>query len=89
VAGGIDQDTITLPLARTVVDCAIECDESEIVVALKTLAFDENMIVEGSAALALAVFTKVDEDLSGQTSVILLCGANFDQGAMTKVLYGV
>ncbi|KAK4919791.1 hypothetical protein LTR66_016772, partial [Elasticomyces elasticus] len=71
VAGGIDEDTITLPLASSVVDHVIECDEAEILQALKTLAFDENMIVEGSAALALAGFTKVAQQLASQTSVIL------------------
>jgi len=88
VAGGIDEDTITLPLATAVVDHVIECDEGEIVTALKALAFEENMVVEGSAALAVAGFNKVARDLSGQTSVILLCGANFDQGFMTKTIYG-
>jgi threonine dehydratase len=71
-----------------VIDQVVECDESEILTALKTLAFEENMIVEGSAALALAGFNKVAKDLNGQTSVILLCGAYFDQDAMAKLLYG-
>ncbi|PLB55803.1 tryptophan synthase beta subunit-like PLP-dependent enzyme [Aspergillus steynii IBT 23096] len=89
VAGGIDEDTITLPLASSVVDQVVECDEAEIVEALKTLAFDENMIVEGSAALALAGFTKVARELAGQTSIILLCGANVDQGVVKRTIYGI
>jgi len=88
VAGGIDKDTITLPLARLVVDHVIECDEGEIATALKTLAFDENMIVEGSAALALAGFNKVAKNLKGQTSVVILCGANVDQVAVKQIIYG-
>lgn len=39
VAGGIDSDTITLPLAMAVIDQVIECDETEIQTALKDLAF--------------------------------------------------
>lgn len=89
VAGGIDEDTITLPLASSVVDRVVECDEADIVEALKTLAFDENMIVEGSAALALAGFTKVAHELAGQTSIILLCGANVDQGIVRRTIYGI
>ena len=89
VAGGIDEDTITLPLASSVVDRVVECDEADIVEALKTLAFDENMIVEGSAALALAGFTKVAHELAGQTSIILLCGANVDQGVVKRTIYGI
>ncbi|KAK9847304.1 tryptophan synthase beta subunit-like PLP-dependent enzyme [Penicillium brevicompactum] len=86
VAGGIDEDTITLPLASSVVDHVIECDEAEILQALKTLAFDENMIVEGSAALALAGFTKVAQQLASQTSVILLCGANTSEDTVKSFM---
>ncbi|TIA76924.1 hypothetical protein D6C76_05250 [Aureobasidium pullulans] len=60
VAGGIDEDTITLSLATSVIDEFVECDEDAIVHALKALALEENMIVEGAAALALAGFVKVD-----------------------------
>ncbi len=87
VAGGIDLDTITLPLATATVDHVIECDEDEIRTALRVIALQENMIVEGSAALALAGFHKVAERLAGQTSVILLCGANFDRDTITNAIY--
>ncbi|KAJ5971883.1 tryptophan synthase beta subunit-like PLP-dependent enzyme [Penicillium vulpinum] len=79
VAGGIDEDTITLPLARAVVDHVLECNEAEIFQAMKALAFEEKVIVEGSAALALAGFTQIAHELTGQTSVVLLCGANVDR----------
>lgn len=88
VAGGIDDDTITLPLAISVIDQVVECDEEEIKAALKALAFEENMIVEGSAALALAGFNKVAESLANQTSVVVLCGANYDQGIIKSIIYG-
>ncbi|KAH8653607.1 threonine dehydratase [Xylariales sp. PMI_506] len=89
VAGGIDLDSITLPLATSVVDQVVECDEGEIKAALKSIAIEENMIVEGSAALALAGFNKVAADLGGQRSVIVLCGANFDQKTIQRAIYGI
>lgn len=88
VAGGIDADTITLPLAMSVVDQVVECDEGEIRAALRALAFDENMIVEGSAALAMAGFTKVSQNLADETSVVVLCGANFDQDVIMDAIFG-
>jgi threonine dehydratase len=88
VAGGIDNDTITLPLARSVVDQVVECNEEEITAALKALVLDENLIVEGSAALALAGFNKVATNLKGQTSVIVLCGANVDPATVKQIIYG-
>lgn len=88
VAGGMDEDSITLPLAMSVVDDVIECSEDDIIAALKDIAFEENMIVEGSAALALAGYTKVAEKVAGQTSIIVLCGANFDQERLTRIIFG-
>ena len=89
VSGGIDKDTITLPLAISAIDEVIECDEDEIVESLKMLAFDENMIVEGSAALALAGFNKIAQRLGGQTSVILLCGGNLDRDRIRETICGL
>ncbi|KAF5593383.1 3-hydroxyaspartate ammonia-lyase [Fusarium subglutinans] len=85
-AGGIDEDTITLGLANAVIDELIDCNEDEIKEALKELAWSESMIVEGSAALALAGFNKVASKLAGQTSVILLCGSNYDQAIINKII---
>ncbi|KAG5770241.1 hypothetical protein H9Q72_002815 [Fusarium xylarioides] len=86
VAGGIDEDTITLGLANAVVDELIDCHEDDIKEALKELAWSESMIVEGSAALALAGFNKVASKVAGQTSVILLCGSNYDQATISKII---
>ncbi|KAI1314287.1 threonine dehydratase [Xylaria venustula] len=88
VAGGIDADTITLPMAMSVVDHVIECGEEEIKKALRTLAFDENLMVEGAAALALAGFNQVAHTLGGQTSVIVLCGGNFNRDVIVNVIAG-
>ncbi|KAF3397246.1 putative threonine dehydratase [Talaromyces pinophilus] len=89
VAGGIDEDTITLPLSSSVVDYIVECDEAEILRSVKALATQENMIAEGSAALALAGFNKVVKTLTGQTSVIILCGGNVDHDFIAKVVCSV
>ncbi|KAK1718051.1 hypothetical protein CaCOL14_008094 [Colletotrichum acutatum] len=89
VAGGMDEDSITLPLASEVVDRVIGCSEGEIADAMKKIAVEENMIVEGAAALALAGFEKVKGEVEGQTSVVLLCGGNVDQGVVKKIIYGL
>ena len=78
VAGGIDDDTLTLPMAQAVVDEVVTCSESEILGALRVLAQEENLLVEGAAALAMAGFRKLGEATTGKTSVVLLCGGNFD-----------
>ncbi len=78
VAGGIDEDTRTLPLASAVIDEVVTCNEDEIAHALKILAHDENMLVEGAAALALAAWQKDQARGIVGNSIVLLCGGNFD-----------
>lgn len=76
VAGGVAAETVTLDLARSVVDETIICTEEEIATGLRDLAFKENMLVEGAAGLALAGFNKVAERCRDQVNVVLLCGAD-------------
>ena len=85
-AGGVDEDAMTLPLASATIDDLIECSEAEITQALRALAWEETLIVEGAAALAYAGYLKQAEELAGQTSVVLLCGGNFDKARLHKIL---
>ena len=87
VAGAVDEGSVTLPLAMSVVDEVVVCDEAEIVSALRRLALDENMLVEGAAALALAGFMQISDQLRGQTSIILLCGGNFDTDKVVSLIH--
>ncbi|MCV6594088.1 MAG: pyridoxal-phosphate dependent enzyme [Silicimonas sp.] len=86
IAGGVDEGSITLPMATEVIDEIVHCDEDQIAQALRLLAWRDNMIVEGAAGLALAAFLAAPERYAGQTSMILLCGANYDQARMAQVL---
>ena len=85
-AGGVDNDTITLSFAQQVIDNLIYCSEVEIAEALNAIAWQEHMIVEGAAALAYAGYLKRKEYLKGQTSIILLCGSNFDKAKLQPIL---
>lgn len=78
VAGGIDEDTLTLPLAMSVVDEIVSCSEEEIAQALRIIAREETMLVEGAAALAMAAYLKNPDAYRGGRNVVLLCGGNFD-----------
>ncbi len=83
VAGGVDEGSLTLPIASRVVDEIVRCDEDQIVEALRAFALEERQLVEGAAALALAGFLKVADTLTGKRVVVLTCGANFDD---TRIL---
>ena len=86
VAGGVDIDSVTLPLALQVIDEVLYCDEAEIATALQTLALAEHQLVEGAAALAYAGLVQVSERLRNQSNVVLLCGANFDKDKVLSAI---
>ncbi len=85
-AGGMDHDSVTFPLACEVIDRVVYCSETQIEDALRHLAWTENMLVEGAAALALAAYFSEPQPSSEEISVILLCGANFDQSTLQPIL---
>ena len=85
-AGGIDDDTLTLPLAKKVIDYIIECTEKQIIESIKILAWRENLMVEGAAALALAGFLQDKKSKKNQVSLVLLCGGNFDKDVLLPIL---
>lgn len=78
VAGGVDHDSMTLPLAMATVDEVLHCSETEIETALRELVLKENLIVEGAAALALAGFAQMAQRCRDRVNVVLLCGGNVD-----------
>lgn len=86
VAGGVDEGSLTLPMATQVIDDIVHIDEDQIGQALRVLAWTENMIVEGAAALALAPVLLDPEKYADKVNVVLLCGANYDTDAIRKVL---
>lgn len=86
IAGGLDDGSITLGLACEVVDRVIHCSEEEIVVALNSLAWEEKLVVEGAAGLALAGYFATKDDYAGQVNVVLLCGANFDKATLLAAI---
>jgi len=88
VAGGIDEDTLTLPLAQAVVDEVVSCSEAEILSALRGLAQTENLLVEGAAALAMAAYRKLGDATQGKINVVLLCGGNFDGPKLRALALG-
>ena len=88
-AGGVDDNALTLPIATEVIDRVIYCSEDQIANALRTIAWTDNMIVEGAAALALAGYLADIDAYIGQASVIVLCGANYDQKVIQPIIGSV
>ena len=84
-AGGIELDTVTFPLCRALVDDWIEIAEDDIVAAVRHAIEVEHMLVEGSAAVAIAALRRCDPMPTGRV-VVILCGANISAQRLREVL---
>ena len=84
-AGGIETDAITLDIAR---DLGLEIalvSEEETIAALVATYRELGLVVEGSAAVAIALAIKQAGRLRAPVAV-LLCGANIDQALHASLI---
>ena len=75
-AGGLEDEAITLPLCRKVIDRSVLVSEEEILEALRGLYREDGQLVEGAAGVPVAAFRQVATDYANKTVAIVLCGAN-------------
>lgn len=84
-AGGVEAGTVTFPLCRDLVDEWVEVPEEQIAKSMRHAIEVEHMLVEGSAAVAMAVVAERRTMLTGNV-VVLLCGANVSAERLRGVL---
>lgn len=89
LAGNIEAGSITFPLAQRVVDEVVLVSEEEIAAAMRWLAAEHHILVEGSAATVIAALL-ADRigDLPGRRVVLLLTGRNVAAETLRAVLAG-
>ena len=85
-AGGIDTDAITVSLASEVVDELIEFSEEKIAEAITAIAWEEKMLVEGAAGLALCPWRAARNKYASLSCAVVLCGANFDRDKISPII---
>jgi threonine dehydratase len=85
-AGGVEAGSITFPLCRDLVDDYETVTEEEISLNLHRFLKVHHMLIEGSAAVPIAVLLKQREVFAGKNVVIILCGANIDPGTLRNIL---
>ena len=86
VAGGVEPGAITFDLCRALVDEYVTVTEDEIAEALREYMGIHHMMIEGSAAVAIAAFDKLRAGLAGKNVVIVLCGANISPEIVKDLL---
>jgi threonine dehydratase len=85
-AGGLEPDSVTLALCRTVIDRSVLVSEAEIRVAMRLMLETEHWLIEGAAAVAVAAFRRDAHLWDGKRVAIILCGRNVSPEVLAQVL---
>lgn len=85
-AGGIEAGAITFDLCRQLVDDYVLVSEEEIKAALRLVLREHHMLIEGSAALAVAAFLKSKERFRNKAVALVLSGAKLGLDDLRQVL---
>ena len=84
-AGGIEPGAVTLELAQKVIGRSVLVTEAEILDAARRIYREDNEVIEGAAAVAVAAFLKTAADYTGKTVVIVICGGNADPALEARI----
>ena len=84
-AGGIEPGAVTLELAQQVIDRSVLVTEAEILDAARRIFREDNEVIEGAAAVAVAAFLKTSANYAGKTVAIVICGGNADPDLEARI----
>jgi threonine dehydratase len=87
-AGGIEAGSITFDLCRRYVDRWELVSEDEIATAIGFLHEHEDMVVEGGAALPVAVMLRRPPELATKRVVLVITGSKIDDSVLRRILDG-
>ena len=78
LTGNLEAGTITFPLVKQVVDYVVTVSEEDLARAMKGLATEERLIVEGAGVAATAAIIAGKASAPGQRVVAMVTGGNVD-----------
>ena len=78
LVGNLEPGSITFPLVKEVVDRVMTVSEDDLGRAMKGLATEERLIVEGAGAAAVAAIISGKASAPGQRVIALVTGGNVD-----------
>ena len=87
-AGGVEMDAITFDLCRAWIDEFLTVSEEEIAESMVQVIEGERILIEGSAAVAVAGYQKIADRFTSESVVVVLSGANVSRGTLLDVLSG-
>jgi threonine dehydratase len=87
-SGGIEQESLTFDLCRTLVDRWLLIPEKEIVEALRLAVRQLHVRIEGAAALAVAGLLQDGNRYAGAGAAVILSGGNITEEALKEIVSG-
>ncbi|MDG2297324.1 MAG: threonine/serine dehydratase [Gammaproteobacteria bacterium] len=85
-AGALEQGSITFDYCQSIIDRSLLVSEDQITEAMKDFIGSHQMLIEGSAAVAIAGFLKDKESWKNKKVLIVICGANVSNEILLRVL---
>ena len=83
-AGGVEAGAITFELCRDLIDECVLVSEEEIAAAMRSFIESHHLLIEGSAAVAVAALTKSGAGF--RNNVVVLCGGNVSLATLKCIL---
>jgi threonine dehydratase len=85
-AGALEENSITYEYCHSVVDQSVLLTEDEIIRSMKEFMNSHQMMIEGSAGVAIAGFSKLQHQFQNKQVLIVVCGANISSEKLIEVL---
>ncbi len=85
-AGGIEADSVTLPLCMELVNDWVSATEEEIAGAMRLVYQEHGIKIEGAAAVTVACFLGYRKCLTGKRVALVICGGNISDEHFDTVL---
>ena len=85
-AGGLEPDSVTLPVCQKAIDSSVFVSEDEIRDAMRLVMEAEHWVIEGAAAVAVAAFRKDMARWAGKRVAIIICGRNVSPEVFARVM---
>ena len=85
-AGGVEEGSITFDMCKELIDDYCLVSEDEISLQIKNSLNIDKMLIEGSAAVAIASAIKMKSQLVDKNVVIVICGGNIGSDTLKKIL---
>ena len=85
-AGGVEEDSITFDMCKEFIDDYCLVTEEEIALQIKNTLNKDKILIEGSAAVAIASAIKMKSYLREKNVAIIICGGNIGSDTLNKIL---